>query len=289
MKKLYKYLPPSGLFNKVFSKNAFVSLKASYPRDFNDPYELFLTIRTNGVNPSVLAYYQEILGTVPQEPTVCFSVRPDVVPMWAHYAHEFTGAVIECDEANIRKAFPDARIEDVKYSNTPIAIDVERLEYAYATAKMRHTFLLQDAAFNAAYFTKSKYWSYELERRLLIKRENVTVRGTLMIIQFPIDCVTAIITGPKMKSSIANKLAQFGEKAGFSCSRCTLGGVPCVHFLRTNETGASFLTGTSSCKQRIPVIPAMSRWEMTLRENATGVESATRTERKQRFATPCGD
>src|SRR5712671_7350372 len=105
MKKLYKYLP-SEHFCKVFPSNPIVRLKASRPQDFNDPYELFLTIETKGVDPKLLAYYQEIVGSVPQWPTICFSARPDVVPMWAHYARDCSGIVIECDKRNILKAFP---------------------------------------------------------------------------------------------------------------------------------------------------------------------------------------
>ena len=169
MKKLYKYLSPE-LFKLIFSNKDFVKFKSTFPKDFNDPYELFLTIDTEGVESEVLAFYQETAGTIPQLPTLCFSNQPDVVPMWAHYARESTGFVVELDEELLLTTFPDERIDDVNYSETSTIIDVNEVIRAYTTTKPRHTYFLQNSAFNAAYFTKSKYWSYEAERRFVVSR-----------------------------------------------------------------------------------------------------------------------
>lgn len=222
MKNLYKYLS-SEHFSKIFSDDGLVHLKASYPKDFNDPYELFLTVETKGVSPEVLAYYEEILGNVPQWPTICFSARPDVVPMWAHYARECSGVVIQGDEDALLKAFPECTIENVNYSETPHAIDIEQVSYAYETSKPRHTFRLQRAAFNAAYFTKSTYWSYELERRFVIGDDALRIQDGIATIPFPHDCVTAIIVGPKAEPKVVTKIDEFCKKAGYAFYQMHIG------------------------------------------------------------------
>ena len=38
-------------------------------------------IDPNEVEPEILAYYQEILGDIPQFPTTCFSNLPNVIPI----------------------------------------------------------------------------------------------------------------------------------------------------------------------------------------------------------------
>ena len=167
MKKLYKYLDPD-FFKLIFCKKDFVELKSTFPKDFNDPYELFLTINTDSIDSEILAFYLETAGNISQLPTLCFSNLPDVVPMWAHYTRESTGFVIELDEELLVKYYPDARIEDVNYSESPTIIDADEVKHAYTTTKPRHTYWLQRSAFNAAYFTKSKYWSYESERRFVV-------------------------------------------------------------------------------------------------------------------------
>jgi hypothetical protein len=82
--KIYKYVGSSNL-NNVLASAEQVTLKCSYPKDFNDPYELFLTINFNE-KPDALAFYSEVIGDLPQLPTTCFSRSPSVIPMWAHYA-----------------------------------------------------------------------------------------------------------------------------------------------------------------------------------------------------------
>ena len=147
--KLYKYIGPDVL-DLAFSKVGKVSLKCSYPKDYNDPYELFLTIEPNEVEPEILAYYQEILGDVPQLPTTCFSKLPNVIPMWAHYAHNSRGFVIEIDEEAVRATYPDISIDDVDYKDEANVVDHDLVNHALTTFKPRHTYLLQREAIGNA-------------------------------------------------------------------------------------------------------------------------------------------
>jgi len=97
-KFLYKYIGPATL-DKVFSELGHFTMKCSLPKNFNDPYELFLTLDFRE-RPEALAYYADVVGDLPQIPTTCFSRSPDVVPMWAHYAQNLEGFAIELDEGN---------------------------------------------------------------------------------------------------------------------------------------------------------------------------------------------
>ena len=90
--KIYKYLG-ADVLNIALSKEGVCSFKCSYPKDFNDPYELFLTIDFKQT-PELLATYKDTIGELPQLPTSCFSRSPSVIPMWAHYAHNHRGVCL---------------------------------------------------------------------------------------------------------------------------------------------------------------------------------------------------
>jgi hypothetical protein len=81
--KTYKYFS-SDVLELVFERDEFCSVKCSLPKDYNDPFELFLGVDLN-VSTQCMATYREIIDEVPQFPTTCFSKSPIVPPMWAHY------------------------------------------------------------------------------------------------------------------------------------------------------------------------------------------------------------
>lgn len=111
-KRIYKYLGASHLQSVVGDDG--ISVKFSLPKDFNDPYELFLTIDFHEA-PEVLAFYDDAVCELPQIPTTCFSRSPAVAPMWAHYAQQLTGFAVELDEEAVRERFAECRFDDVKY------------------------------------------------------------------------------------------------------------------------------------------------------------------------------
>lgn len=198
-------------------------MKSTFPKDFNDPYELFLTINTDSIDSEILAFYLETAGNISQLPTLCFSNLPDVVPMWAHYTRESTGFVIELDEELLVKYYPDARIEDVNYSESPTIIDADEVKHAYTTTKPRHTYWLQRSAFNAAYFTKSKYWSYESERRFVVGINKIRKKNGLTILQIPVNCVTAIIVGSRIDTNLEKQIQNFCKKINKQYYKMQLG------------------------------------------------------------------
>lgn len=114
--KIYKYVCCSYL-HKVIGLPGQVTLKCSCPKNFNDPYELFLTIDFKE-QPDVLAFYKDLIGNLPQLPTTCFSRSPIVIPMWAHYAQNTEGFAIEFDETALAQSFPESGFGDVDYRDT---------------------------------------------------------------------------------------------------------------------------------------------------------------------------
>lgn len=194
--KIYKYISPENI-KRVFPSNGTVSFKCDYPKNYNDPFELFLTVNTKGVDPKYIAYYHEIVGAIPQIPTSCFSKRPDIIPMWAHYAKEHGGIVVEVDEEILLKSNQKASVGEVKYTENTGTVDLEAVKYACETAKFRHTAMIQKSAIFSAYFTKNICWSYELEKRVLVQDDGTKEINGKIILELPDECVLSIISGPK--------------------------------------------------------------------------------------------
>jgi len=210
--RLYKYLGPQ-VIAKAFAAENSVAFKCSLPRDFNDPYELFLTIDYHQ-DPEALAYYRETVGEVTQHPTTCFSNSPEVIPMWAHYAENHEGAVVEVDEACIMQRYPDAAFGDVDYADQAEPRIAELLRHAHTTCKPRHVYMLQQAVGSAAYFTKLTCWSYEQERRLLVSKKDVVAANGIDLLRVPTKCVTALIAGCRASEETKKSLKDIAGRTG---------------------------------------------------------------------------
>lgn len=209
-KTLYKYAGPD-VFEKHFAIPGYCSLKCSYPSDFNDPYELFLTINYDQ-SPEVLAYYEETIGEIPQRPTTCFSKSPEVVPMWAHYAHDHRGVVIEIDEDKLSQHFTEIGFGDIDYQDEPDDEIEQQLHRALMTCKPRHVYFLQTAVMSAAYFTKASCWSYEKERRLVARSADIEEVDGVQLLYVPYDCVSALITGSRTSEAVRSAVRDRAEE-----------------------------------------------------------------------------
>ena len=194
-KNIYKYVGPTN-FSKVFASAEQVTLKCSYPKDFNDPYELFLTIDFTD-RPKVISFYADAVGELPQLPTTCFSLSPAVVPMWAHYAQNLEGFVIEFDEQKLASAFPDSGFGTVDYCDTPHVGLTDMLYRASEIGKPRYVYMLRQGVFSAAYYTKMTCWSYEQERRMIVKEGEIRRFNDIILMDVPKESVKALISGPR--------------------------------------------------------------------------------------------
>lgn len=220
--KLYKYLAP-GLAGKALSQNG-ATLKFSLPSEFNDPFELFLTVDHDS-SPATLAFYEEVIGEIQHWPTTCFSRRPDVVPMWAHYGQNGEGFVIELDEDALRAQLPNnSVIQDVTYRDTPRDELAQLLARAQYRQKPRDFYFLQGAVINSAYFTKASCWSYEKERRLVLNDAPGLrdVEGSSLL-AIPGHCVTAVILGPNVDADTQSKLRSYAAEIGCEVHECRIG------------------------------------------------------------------
>lgn len=220
-KNIYKYFGPSNI-DKVFALPDIVSLKCSYPKDFNDPYELFLTVDFDQ-RPDIIAFYADAIGDLPQKPTTCFSATPIVIPMWAHYAQNSEGFVIEFDEEKLRTAFSESHFDNVDYRDSSHKALTDMLYRASEIGKPRYVYLLQNWVFRAAYFTKTTCWSYEQERRMVANENEVRDMAGLLLLDVPKDCIRAIISGPRASNVIAKALQEKADELGCNYYQLKIG------------------------------------------------------------------
>ncbi|MEW8041079.1 MAG: DUF2971 domain-containing protein [Candidatus Thiodiazotropha endolucinida] len=211
---IYKYMGAE-IFNLALKEKGICSFKCSYPKDFNDPYELFLTVDFQQ-SPEMLATYKDAVGKLPQLPTTCFSKSPSVIPMWAHYAHGHRGIVLEFNETAFSERFPDIGFGDVDYLDTASEDLLEILARACHIGKPRYYYLLRKGVFSTAYYSKHTHWSYEQERRLVAGEDDVKVVGDLMLLEFPVECISSIIVGNKASEEIKKLAYEKAQEIGSS-------------------------------------------------------------------------
>jgi hypothetical protein len=212
-KPIYKYLGPEVVGLSLTPDGAV--FKCSYPKDFNDPYELFLTINFKE-RPDALAFYQEVIGALPQLPTTCFSNSPSVTPMWAHYGKNLEGIVVQLDEECLSKHFPDSGFGDVDYEDGPPDGLTDLLYRAFVIGKPRYTYLLRQGVFSAAYYTKHKCWEYEQERRMICSESEIELRDGVLLMHIPRSCITALIVGPRANQQNRDFIERYAE--GTACA-----------------------------------------------------------------------
>ncbi len=212
MKYIYKYCP-GNLFDIIFSDEGNFSIKFSKLEDFNDPYEYFLTINYD-TTADKLATYQEMLTMQLTYLASCFSKSPVITPMWAHYADNFKGFVLEIDEENLinylneQKLSP--KISNVEYSNHPSAYLDECLAYATIRCKFRDIYKFQSAILYHAYFIKQKCWKYEKEKRIILPERVFNNNNKLL--WCPNKFIKSIVVGYKATENEKNYLKDLTQK-----------------------------------------------------------------------------
>lgn len=244
--KLYKYLAP-GLAGKALSQEG-ATLKFSLPSEFNDPFELFLTVDRNSP-PATLAFYEEVIGEMEMMPTTCFSRHPDVVPMWAHYGQNGEGFVIEVDEASLRTELGESSaIQDVTYRDSQDEDLAQSLARAQIRQKFRDIYFLRNSVYHAAYFTKASCWSYEKERRLVLNDATDLVQADGMsLLSIPPQCVTAVILGSKTDAETKSRLRSYAADIGCEVYECRIGRSSITpFFLASNGSSRIFAGGEIS-------------------------------------------
>jgi len=221
MSKIYKYFSHD-VIELVFQKKEFCGLKCSFPKDYNDPYELFLGMDLN-TPADHLAFYNDVVSGIPQNPTTCFSKSPIVSPMWAHYANNHSGFALEFDLDGLQKFFEGNPIWEVGYRKKPHENLKKILERAAVLKKPRYAYELQEFVFVESYFTKYDEWSYEKECRF-VDMTNVTqeISGN-HILFIPCNLVTGIILGPKFPTEKKDLTIELSKNNDFDWYELVIG------------------------------------------------------------------
>lgn len=237
--KIYKYFSQD-MISVVFERDGYCGIKCSFPKEYNDPFELFLGIDIR-LGPEALATYRELIDELPQYPTTCFSKSPVVPPMWAHYAQNHTGFVLEFDVDRIRECFSDTMLKEVNYRDEPDEAIAFSLDRVMATKKPRHVIWLQDTVIYHAYFSKYSMWSYEQEVRMVVDPEIVEiVNDNHRILFFPIECITAVVVGYNCSDILSRGAADIAEKYDLNWFESSIGKSMPLPFLR-NRNGDAFI------------------------------------------------
>jgi hypothetical protein len=237
--KIYKYISPEVL-SSALKEEGSVSIKFSLPKDYNDPFELFLALDASETEPELLAFYRDIVQVIPQRPTTCFSRSPVVTPMWAHYASNLTGFVLEFDEDILMEFLSNSYIKDVSYIEKTSAEIEGHLQRAYYVGKPRHAMWLRQATDHHAYFSKHICWNYEQERRLVINTDDIDKLDEHMLIYVPTKCITAIIAGSRVSENMLKE--SITQAVNIGCKHYSLLiGKSYSHAFLKDESGVSYI------------------------------------------------
>ncbi len=237
MTKIYKYFSHE-ILDLVFEREDYCGLKFSRPQDYNDPYELFLALDLS-VPTEHLATYNDVVQKLPQFPTTCFSKSPIVSPMWAHYADNHSGFVLEFDTEVIAEHYPENPARDVIYRDGPNEELNDLLAKASVVGKPRHASWLRDAVFVEAYFSKYRDWAYEQECRMIVGTEDTEDMAGNTILFLPVNCISAIIVGSKFPESKNPTAKRIADRYEFDTYRVEIGrSYPVPYF--ENDAGTTF-------------------------------------------------
>lgn len=193
MKIIFKYFS-EGVIEHVFSRSGHVGLKCSLPKDYNDPFELFLGIDLDQ-GSELLATYSEVVQDIPHLLTTCFSTSPLVAPMWAHYGNNHKGFVLGFSVEQMEKKFKEIMVRDIAYRERPSEDLIKFSQMAAYRKKPRDAMALRRAVYYHAYFSKYSEWSYEKEARAINLEEYVEEVAGNMILYMPAGCIQMISSG----------------------------------------------------------------------------------------------
>ncbi|HDT2317891.1 TPA: DUF2971 domain-containing protein [Klebsiella aerogenes] len=240
MANLYKFMG-ADIIDKLMMDEKHIGIKFSHLHEYNDPYEFFLTIDFNRGSDE-LAFYNEMIGMITRLPATCFTKSPVISPMWAHYAGNSSGFVIEINEGKFRNYLEEigfgghCAIEDVEYKDSPDVGIEGILARAFHICKPRYIYWLNECIRNAAYLTKQTCWSYEQERRVIIDEKALTKPNDwLMLLPVPISCITGIIVGHKSNDSLKQKIQDLAKKAKCRYFEMVIGKTSTTPFLLSKK------------------------------------------------------
>lgn len=221
----------------------FFTLKFTDLSQYNDPYEQALAVDLSLVDSDNLDEFLYLMRTYRKEINKCkgyfascFSKKPDVTPMWAHYANEQKGFVLALNEDMLREYFEkslklaenDFYIEDIDYQSEMDPDFQMYFETGNFRGKGIGLHIAQSQFFKAFYFHKQKCWDYEQERRVILKAQAVFEEKDkdFGYFKIPKSCVSFIIYGmhttDTMKQKVNAIFKDINESYIFKVSRSNI-------------------------------------------------------------------
>jgi len=135
---------------------------------------------------------------------LCLTEKPDSLPMWAHYAENHRGFVLQFDECH--KFFGSTNIDGQDFALTKVEYNDKRPVLSCSTMNSP-----------SVYYRKSPDWSYECEWRLIKPLRSSTrveqrPRYPLHLFSVPADAITGVIIGAATSQEDRDKLLEFFER-----------------------------------------------------------------------------
>lgn len=251
---IFKYVSPSVL-GRIFEKRDSVGFKFSYLSDYNDPYEFFLTINDPKNDPKIAACFLDLMRQVTGFPATCFSLKPDIIPMWAHYANNSSGFVIVLDDEVLSNSIPQCVIDNVRYEDACVPLNLELVQRAAFICKPRYSMMLSRSMFARGYFYKHSYWSYECERRVVLLGNYKELLNDNMVVNVGADSVGAIICGPRASDEDVDNCRAICSDCGFGFYRMVVGRNSMKPYFITDDSeplifdGTGFVTPDNWCEE----------------------------------------
>jgi hypothetical protein len=132
----------------------------------------------------------------------CLTGRYDSLPMWAHYAANARGAVVEFQ--NLEDVFRGDET-GVLYEPLPVRYERERSGVTY-----------DPRSHESIFFSKYEDWSYEREVRVVLPlgdcRQIVSDEKRLYLFDIPRDCIKRIILGWNVAPDVADAVRMFARE-----------------------------------------------------------------------------
>ena len=148
------------------------------------------------------------------------SETPDSVLMWAYYAENNTGIVIELDS--------DHNFFKQELGSKDDATGLHKIVYTKYRPNLE-AFIVEDVDINSLFFTKDVQWKHEREWRMvkLVKdADKVIGDGTVHLFTLPISTVSAIIIGcqatPDYRKQVEQLLASDPQFEHISLKHATM-------------------------------------------------------------------
>lgn len=148
-----------------------------------------------------LGYYEK---AIPSLGVLCLSARPDISALWAHYAANHTGLVIQF---NTKHPFFGSYVPKKKWFRDHYELfQLRPVKYAAAVPPLQAT---PEQTLERIIFTKGRDWSYEQEWRVcrplydrdrLVRRKECPNFPAYMFL-LPPTAISAVIFGPRTPES----------------------------------------------------------------------------------------